>query len=148
MSSFINLFKIYFISLFSICSEDNINIFLKTHTDREVVSYISKSDTIKQSAIEKKISNMNSKVINITLTKTKLSNLEVESKISVLYFRLKKNLETLVYLSELESQFDNKNELSQVIQQYYSIKKSIQLETIEISNELSYYRALQQDACA
>jgi hypothetical protein len=53
-----------------------------------------------------------------------------------------------VYLSELESQFDNKNELSQVIQQYYSIKKSIQLETIEISNELSYYRALQQDACA
>lgn len=148
MSSFINLFKIYFISFFSICSEEKVETVLKNHECSEVVNYISENEKLEMSTTLKSLDYNNLRVISFTLPNNKLSQLEVDSKIRVLYFRLKKNLETLVYLSELESQFNNKNELTQVIEQYNAIKKSIQLETIEISNELSYYRALQRDACA
>ena len=148
MSSFINLFKIYFISFFSFWSDENVDPVLNIYVNSEVVNHIPEKDKPESYNPIKSFNNKASRVIGISSPKRKFSNLELDSKISVLYFRLRKNLETLVYLSELESQFDDKFELSQVIQQYNTIKKSIQVDTIEISNELAYYRALQQDACA
>ncbi|WP_298500148.1 hypothetical protein [uncultured Algibacter sp.] len=148
MSSIIKLFKIYFISFFSFCFRENVDTVKINNENSEFVSYNSKNDKIEKSTTIKSFGNTKSKVIEINYNKTTLSNLEVDSKIKVLYFRLRKNLDTLVYLSELEAQFENKYSLSKVIQQYNAIKKSIQVDTIEITNELSYYKGLKQNACA
>lgn len=148
MSSIIKLFKIYFISFFSFCVKRNVDTVKINNENSEFVSYNSKNEKIEKSDTIKSFGNNKSRVIEINYNKTTLSNLEVDSKIRVLYYRLRKNLDTLVYLSELEAQFENKYSLSKVIQQYNAIKKSIQVDTIRITNQLSYYKGLKQNACA
>ncbi|WP_298897140.1 hypothetical protein [uncultured Psychroserpens sp.] len=68
---------------------------------------------------------------------------DYDSQIRLLNWKLKKNLETLIFLSELESRYQEENTLPSVIQEYYDLKKDVQSKTVELSNELAYYKSLQ-----
>ena len=61
--------------------------------------------------------------------------------------KLRKNIETLLFLKELESRYKNNNKISSVIKDYYDLKREVQKSTIEITRKLSYYRLINKE-CA
>lgn len=102
---------------------------IPVHNDfSKVVHLVSETETINSIEGSKSINELNS---NTQCSDVKLLN-----------WKLHKNLETLVFLSELESRYNTANVVSVVVKEYYDLKKEVQKNTIEISNQLSYYKSL------
>lgn len=75
--------------------------------------------------------------------KDQIKNSKVVSKIRILNWKLKKNLETLLFLRELEDRYENASTITNVIKEYYELKKEIKNSSVEIIKQLSYYKAIQ-----
>ena len=77
-----------------------------------------------------------------------LNDTEIDAKIRMLYAKLKKNLQTLTFISELGFKLESKPKLSDMIEECKTIEKEVKIETIEITKQLAYYKSLKQSACA
>lgn len=130
------------------CPDDHVETFSLEDKSSKVVNYIPINKKLDKSAKLSHVYSNNTNALSVSNTNNQISNIEIDYKIRILYFKLKKNLETLVFLTELESQFKNQRKLSEMIQDYNYLKKTVKIDTIEIFSQLSYYKALRLDACA
>lgn len=144
MDSLISFIKTTIDSVFLFHFHFNVDEISKEDNKGKVVNYISKYDE----QDEFNTNNDNSKIIDISQTHNQLSREEIDSKINSLYFKLKKNLETLSFIAELDFKLGNKPKLSQMVKDCHAIEKSIKIESIAITKQLSFYRSLRQAACA
>lgn len=92
---------------------------------------------------ETKDINETSEILNLSKSEKPLQHAMFDLQIRMLNLKLKKHLDTLVFLSELETRYTNKNVLLEIIHEYYSIKKAVQIEIVKISNEIAHYKSLQ-----
>lgn len=143
MLPLLSLLPISVMSFFSMCADEIVDTISKDYSISKVVNFYPKDRGLENSKILNSTENNSSKILNISEPNNQLNNVEVDTHIRILHWKLKKNLETLVFLSELESRYTNKNVLLEMIHEYYSIKKTVQIETVEISNEIAYYKSLQ-----
>ena len=146
MDSFISFIKVTVMSMFSLCPDENVET-LSTLQKAKVVNYISDSEEHDKFNMFVSTGNNNSKIIDVALTHN-LNNIEIDTKIRILYAKLKKNLETLTFISELDFKLERKPKLSEMVKECKAIEKEVRIETIEITRQLSYYKSLKQSACA
>jgi hypothetical protein len=81
-------------------------------------------------------------VITPSISKNKKNSNEREANIEIFQWKLRKNLETLTFLAELESRYDVNKGLPKFIDECNAIKIEVQQKTIELTRKLASYKTL------
>lgn len=150
MSPLLSLIPISVMTFISMCADEIVESISKDYNHSKVVNFDPEHEQLEKNTILNSKAKNSAEVIQLNEPETEhnddINSEEIDSNIRILHWKLKKNLETLVFLSELESHYANKTVLAEMIHEYYDIKKAVQIETVEISNLISYYKSLQNES--
>ncbi|WP_299335511.1 hypothetical protein [uncultured Psychroserpens sp.] len=132
MSPYLSPVIIYVISFFYTCANEVFEVFSSTSDVNKVVNFIAKTEQLEY----------NTNISEDLLSNYQFDGGQFDSQIRMLKWKLQKNLETLMFLRELESHYEQSNGLSAIIDQYFDLKEDVQSNTIDITNQLAYYKSM------
>nr|WP_321225653.1 hypothetical protein [uncultured Psychroserpens sp.] len=87
-------------------------------------------------------------IIEPSISKNKKNSNEPESNFELFQRKLRKNLETLTFLAELEPRYDVNKGLPKFIDECNAIKIEVQQKTIELTKKLASYKNLHTNKTA